>query len=181
MLKHLFKNIFIEKITSQLEPHELAKDLRKYGTELNRKEISKILQISEKTIARYESPTNKAKIPFMYLMALRFMSGDLSFFGTAWENSKISPTNKKLTTPHAKYKEFDPMSLNSQSSFVYQTAISRVRTTNDELRAIQLKIEALESENQLLTVKNERLQFKIDEIRIVKEQIKKGKVIEFKR
>ena len=181
MVYKLFKNRYLDKISNGLRDYELAIDLRKFGTGKTRSEIADILQLSIKTISRYESPVNRAKIPFSYFVALRFMSGDLSYFGNYWDDTRIDPWTKLLRSPYDKYKAFKPMDLNSQTNFIYQTAMQEKRKVNDSNRALLLRVKALETENSVLTLALDRAIEKDALKSNLNKQISLGKVLEFKR
>lgn len=177
----LFNNNFLDKITNQIEIHQLARDLRIFGSGLTRAELSKVLGVSEGSIRRYESPWNTAKIPNWYLVTLRLLSGDLSYFGQAWSDTRINPTNSKMYTPHAKYEAFTPMDLNSKTAFIYQTAQRQVIKTNLENETLKKRIQAYEQDQEVLLVQIQRLQAQLENKRVVSELEKSGKVIQFRR
>lgn len=176
-----FNNEFLDKLLVDSEPHQQAKNLRIFGTGLKRSEISKILDIHQGTIRRYESQWNKASIPKWYMNLLRFMSGDLSAYGNEWIETRIHPCDRVLRSHYSKYKGFKPMDLQANTTIIYKQQQRKIRDGNTEILEMAKKIEALEKDNALLSVKNDRLQKNKNHNDMVKDQIKNSNVLEFKR
>lgn len=177
----LFRNQFLDKLTNQLPPHQQVKELRNFGTNLSIEDLSNLTGLSKSTIRRYEAEWNQAKIPKWYLILLRLLSGDLSYFGEPWQDAQIHYWNKKLTTPYAKYQELTPMDMNSQTNWIYKRIKSENENINNELEVLKIENMALKKDNEVLAVQNNRLRAQIEQKRIVSNEIKKNNVIEFKK
>jgi len=177
----MFKNEFLDSLLVDSEPYQQVKALRVFGTQFTREQLSNLLNINPDTIRRYESYWNTAEIPRWYFIMLRFLSGDLSAYGHQWQNCKIHPADKKLRTPHSKYEGFTPMSMNSHNSVVYQGQQAEIRKLTRLVEKLEKGLDALEKENALLDIQNQRLKSHNEHDDKVKEQIKKGNILEFKR
>ena len=97
--------------------------------------------ISEHTIRRYESESYQA--PYWYEMLLRFMSGDLSFFGDQWANCRLS--EGKLYLSYA-YEGFKPMDLLAERNKMVNDVQRENAKLRKEIYELEREIDKLKAE-----------------------------------
>lgn len=180
-----FNNEFLDKLRLS-EPHIYLKSLRTFGAGLNdRAELSKILGISPETIRRYESNWTNSNPPQWYELILRFLSGDLSYYGDYWHHCRIHPQTCKLSTPFDKYNAYLPRDLHMSFNRIHQLNERELRALQQQLTSLETTIKDLElqlgayqSENAKLTIKLEQANATIDRLRNYNQAVETGKVIE---
>ncbi|WP_178862425.1 hypothetical protein [Thiomicrorhabdus cannonii] len=180
-MRKLFRNSFLDGLINQRETYQQAKDLRIFGTNLSEDQLAKLIDCHPGTIRRYESATNKAKIPQWYFMLLRFLSGDLSYFGRPWIDATIDPSDRRLRTYLDKYNSYTPEDLHVKTNFIYQGIKAELEIKRADLEKAERLIHALRQDNELLQVQIERLEAALSSKQIVKENMNLGKVIHLRR
>ena len=178
-------NEFLDKLRLS-ESHIYLKSLRTYGAGFSdRAELSKILGISSETIRRYESNWKNSNPPQWYELLLRFLCGDLSYYGDYWHQCRIHPKTCKLSTPFDKYNAYLPRELHMSFNRIHQLKERELHALQQQLKVLETTIQELEiqlnayqSENAKLTIKLEQANATITRIRNYNHAIETGKVIE---
>ena len=173
----LFFNEFLDKLLICTLPYEQAKDLRKFGTNKSRAELSEIIGLSSETIRRYESKWNKQKIPPWYFVLLRFLCGDLSFFGNHWKECRIYAHDQTLASPYTPHTRMRPADMNSQYSRIYQVAQQELGDLRNEIKRLKDLNQALLIENTGLNIRIDTLESKIISIKERHQLVKNDKVV----
>lgn len=170
-----FSNEYFDKLKLS-EYSDYLKSLRAH-LNLDRADLSKLTGLSIHTIRRYESTWENSKPPKWYELLMRFMCGDLSFFGPYWINCTISH-DKKLASPYFPHDRLSPLDMHVQHNRIHSQISNENRRLNDELNRLKNRIAALEAELEsqqlrieLLTAENERLKSH-------GQSVKSGKVLE---
>ena len=175
----LFQNEFLDSLC--IDPDNMLADLRKSGTNMTRKEIADLIGVSEHSIRRYESDWRTSKPPRWYYIILRFLSGDLSYFGAAWTDAKINYWNKKLTSPYAKYLELTPMDMNGRYAQFAQHYERQIKELSNELAELQSKHQHLVADHKLLQTKIQAYENEIALQGLHDQGIESGKVVSIGR
>ena len=76
---------------------------------------------------------------------LRFLSGDLSYFGGNWDNARIFLHDHKLSSPYFPNERLTPADMHQQHARIYN--VSQI-----EINQLRQRIKHLE--NQLMTKEN---------------------------
>jgi len=159
----MFLHDFLDKFL--IDENNYLKDLRTYGTGLSQDKIALLLGLNKATIRRYESSSwNKCKVPAWYPIILRFLSGDLSYFGTFWHNCRIHPADKKMSLKNFPHTRFKPSDLTMQ----YNTIANMAKK---ELRLMQADLDRLADQNKLLKMKNAELELNIEKLNSINERL----------
>lgn len=179
-MAYTLNNEFFDKLKYS-EYHNYLKSLRQFGTGLTRDQLANLTGLSVHTLRRYESQWKSTKIPQWYELLLRLISGDLSYFGSHWQNVRIYPHNQRISLPEAKYKAFLPMELNQR----YNRMIQQVNLEKTELRAMNKQLgidnDVLRTDNAALMLKIEQLQKRLDQLESHQKGIDSGKVLPFRK
>ncbi|MCA1778749.1 MAG: hypothetical protein LC637_05025 [Xanthomonadaceae bacterium] len=173
-----FHHYFFDRFLVETEPHEYATWLRKYGPApryQSRSGLSDLIGVSAATIRRYESEWG-SRPPKWYFLLLRFLAGDLSFYGHHWTDCRIRPDTGKLRTPVTR-EEMTPMDLNSRYSMIVRSAQSEAADARRRLADMENEVQALRSERELLLLKIDTLTGELEAARNHTAQITAGKVV----
>lgn len=138
-----FENAYFDKLMLSARPYTALREL----IGLSREALAKKFDISAHSIRRYET-TNKP--PLWYYFLLRLAAGDLSFYGSRWDNCHIDVFSARLVTPYDKYKAYWPNELNAKTAGIHQKAAALVADSRDEIAALKAKIAELEESNAAL-------------------------------
>jgi len=154
-----FQHYFFDKLRLD-DYHIYLKSLRR-ESKLNRNELSELIGVSSHTIRRYESEWQNSNPPEWYEMLLRFLCGDISYFGTNWIDCRINNHNNKLSSPCFK-TPMSPHDMNTHYNRINLSLTQENRALSHEtanlkeqLKQLQSRIDLLESEKaHLETHKN---------------------------
>lgn len=169
-------NEFLDKLRLS-EPHIYLTDLRKIGAHLTRADLSNILGISHHSIRRYESQWENSNPPKWYELILRFLSGDLSYYGDYWHECRIHPFTCQLSTPFDKYNAYFPKDLHMQFNRIHRLNETELRDLRANLEQIKRDIQATKQLNALLQARIELLESENARLKARNEAEKSGKVI----
>lgn len=172
----MFSNTYLDKFLT--DPDNYLSDLRTFGAGLSQEQIAQLLGLNKATIRRYESSTwNKCKLPAWYPIILRFLAGDLSYWGNYWDNARINPVDRKLSSNYFPHTRLTPSELNMNYNTIAKLA-------KKEFREMQSRLDSIEKQNHVLKIKNAELELDIeklnaanDRLRAHNDGIKSGKVI----
>lgn len=172
----MFQNEFLDKLTT--DPDNYLSDLRRFGLGMDQIKLAGLLGLSHATIRRYESPHwNKNKVPQWYPMVLRFLSGDLSYFGNYWVNARIHPTDRKLQTNQFPHERMVPADMHARTNAIYRNAEQENKRLQAQLDRELKKNDILEINNLQLELENERLSKKLARLEAHEKGIEAGKVV----
>lgn len=165
-----FRNYFLDKLTAGSD--DIYYSLRS-SANLSRNEVAKILQISPRTIERYE---RDEKAPHWYFLMLRLLNGDLSFYGNRWRDCTIQTHDRKLRNPHSTIP-LEPFQMNQNYNRIALDAKREARKERKRSEEMLLRIEAFKKINAELLIQNEILQNRVNENNKKKLLIESGKII----
>lgn len=171
----MFSNEFLDSF--QTDPDNYLKDLRRFGVGADREQIAQLIDFNPHTIRRFESKANKSKVPAWYPLLLRFLAGDLSYFGPNWQNARIHPTDRKLQSPHFPHTRLTPGELNVNHNTISRMAQKELRTMQQQLNKLETQVNVLKTRNAELELDKEKLQMQIDQLKAKEKGIKSGKVV----
>ncbi|MDG4812765.1 hypothetical protein P8629_07060 [Hydrogenovibrio sp. 3SP14C1] len=171
-----FQNEYLDKFKHN-QYHTYLKELRLYAG-ISRKELSNLSGISVYTIRRYESNWHSStQPPEYYEMLLRFLCGDLSYFGHYWTNCRIHPHDHKMINPYTPHARMSPSDMHVQYSRIYNESQRELNELRKEIEAIKAHNLALKADNELLHVQLERLKHENERLHHHKNSVKTGKVV----
>jgi len=172
----MFKNEYLDKLRHN-PYHIYLKQLRLYAG-ISRKDLFHLSGVSIYTIRRYESNwQTSTPPPEYYEMLLRFLCGDLSYFGHSWTNCQIHPHDRKLMNPYTPHTRMSPLDMNAQYSRIYNETQRELNELRKKIEAIEAHNKALKADNELLMVQKERLAHENERLRHHKDSVKTGKVV----
>jgi len=172
----MFSNTYLDKFLS--DPDNYLSDLRTFGASLSQQQTAHLLGLSKATIRRYESSTwNKCKVPDWYGILLRFLSGDLSYFGNYWTNTRINPADKKLSSDYFPHLRMVPSEMHINHNKIYRMA-------QQEIKEMQHELNKVNEQNKILLMRNAELELDIEKLKGINDRlrahdnaVKSGKVI----
>ncbi len=162
-----FQHYHLDKLRLD-DTHNYLKHLRN-ELNLSRDELADKIGVSAHTIRRYESEWKNSKPPKWYEMLLRFMAGDVSFFGQAWADCRINLHSKKLSSPYFP-EPFRPHEMMIHYNKNHLSLIQENRALHIEAGHLKEQIKQLQARIAILESEKSQLEAH-------KNSVKEGKVI----